>query len=126
MTKKILAFTVVMLLAVSLFSVTAFAFSQGNNVTIYEGVYTTVLTLPNNHAGQNVRIDVYNNSIGFVNDVKMLDRYGNQVWQENGAISNSGSRTFWCGSDVSQIQVRVTRTSIFAYYIGTCTCDVYF
>ena len=39
-------------------------------------------------------------------DVRMLDKSGNVVWYESGAVPGQGSRIFWCGSDVYTIQIR--------------------
>lgn len=125
MLKKMIALLTVTVLAVSLFATTAFAYT-GTNVTIGPS-YKTVVNLPSGHSGKYVRIDVYNNSTtGFTNDVKMLGWDGGKVWEEKNAIECYGSRTFWCGSDVAQIQVRVRRNGAPAYYITTCTCNVYY
>lgn len=50
-------------------------------------------------------------------DVQMLDKNGNVLWSENGAIAGLGSRTFWCGSDVYKIQIRTQagKGTAFAY-----------
>ena len=119
--KKSLAFVIV-LISLSLLTVSVFAVS---NVTIYD-YYTDTVILQSGHGGRNVHIDVYNNSDGFVNDVRMLGWSGNTVWEEFGAIGASGSRTFWCGSDVAKIQIKVRKVSPYAYPISTCTCNVSF
>lgn len=56
---------------------------------------------------RNVSITCYNTST-HKNDIRMLGSNGQTVWTENGAIDYSGSRTFWCGSDVYKIQLRNT------------------
>ena len=49
-------------------------------------------------------------------DIRMLDRNGNVVWSENGAVAGQGNRTFWCGSNVYKIQAR-TQTGSGTIYI---------
>ena len=125
MAKKIIALLTVLILSVGLFSTTALAY-VGNNITI-NGSYKTVVNLPSNHNGKNVRIDVFNNGTsGFTNDVRILGWDGSIVWEEAGAIDCYSSRTFWCGSDVAAVQVKVRRTGAPSYYILTCTCNVYY
>lgn len=39
-------------------------------------------------------------------DIRMLDQHGNVIWSESGAVAGQGDRTFWCGSDVYEIQAK--------------------
>ena len=77
------------------------------------------------HNGREITIAMYNNSWGVTNDIRMLDRNGNVVGEERAAVGADGVRTFWCGPDVRKRQVKVRRTSIFAYFVTRCTCNVY-
>ena len=101
----------------------AFTASANENVTVYT-YYTDTVNM-GHHNGREITIAMYNNSWGVTNDVRMLDRNGNVVWEEMSAIGADGVRTFWCGPDVRKIQVKVRRTSIFAYFVSRCTCNVY-
>ena len=44
-------------------------------------------------------------------DIRMLDKNGNVVWSENGAVPGQGSRTFWCGSNIYTIQAKTQASS---------------
>lgn len=53
-----------------------------------------------------VYIKVINTSVSR-NDIRMLDRYGRVVWEQEGAIGmNQSLAQFWCGSDVYTVQVK--------------------
>lgn len=93
---------------------------------VVETYYTNTVVLSNGHGGENVRIQMYNNSDGFVNDVRMINWKGEVVWEESAAIGVNGTRTFWCGKNVAKIQVKVRRTSAPSYYIARCVCNVFF
>lgn len=57
----------------------------------------------------NVFINVINTSTS-INDIRLLNRNGNVVWQKDGAIGmNEKLAKFWCGSDVYKVQVRTQR-----------------
>ena len=69
-----------------------------------------------------VYIACYNTSPGSLtqvaaSDIRMLDANGNVIWYEGGAVSGSGSRIFFCGSDVYSIQIRTQtgKGTAFAY-----------
>lgn len=40
-------------------------------------------------------------------DVRMLNSSGTVVWSESKSCPGLGSRTYWCGSNVYKVQVRV-------------------
>lgn len=87
--------------------------------------YTTVLQ---NSSGinRNVRIDCYNTNYAHTNDVIMLNKSGKVVWQENGAIPYSGSRTFWCGRNVCKIRVKISVSNPLGWlYPRVGSCNVY-
>lgn len=65
--------------------------------------------------GINRKVFVQTYSIWYLHhlDVRMLDRYGNVVWEEYGAIDAGGSRTFTVGSNVVAVQARVASKNIF-------------
>ncbi len=62
----------------------------------------------------NVTISCMNTTVSAC-DICMLGKNGNIVWTENGAIGGASSRTFWCGSDVYEIQIRTQSGSGTAY-----------
>lgn len=72
--------------------------------------------------GCNVSITSFNKgTIGLgiaKSDIRMLDRNGNELWYESGAVLGSGvARVFICGSDVYTIQIRTQKDAgtAFAY-----------
>lgn len=74
--------------------------------------------------GCNVAITSHNTStIGLgpaKSDIRMLDRNGNQLWYENGAVLGTGvTRVFICGSDVYEIQIRTQTGKGEAYAYET-------
>ena len=76
------------------------------------------------HSGQYVTLYMYNTSTMQVNQVRMLNANGQVVWPgEGNDIPNSGSRRFWCGSDVAVIQVRIVNGGI-GY--PNCYCNIHF
>lgn len=78
--------------------------------TLY-GSYTTVATSTTGF-NRNIRISCNNINVFHHNDVRMLDRNGNVIWEEYGAVAYNGSRRFWCGSNVYQVQVRVALQNV--------------
>jgi hypothetical protein len=81
---------------------------SANNVTIFRD-WTTVRTAPTSNPigiNRNIGIRVFNHCTSQVNDIRMLGRNGQIVWQENNTIGNAGQRIFWCGPDVYTIQLR--------------------
>ena len=56
--------------------------------------------------GAEIVILVVENTAISANDIRMLDRYGNEIWEEEGAISNAGIRSFECGTDVYTVQIK--------------------
>lgn len=40
-------------------------------------------------------------------DIRMLDRNGNVIWEEFGAIPNNSVRTFYCGPNVYYVEARI-------------------
>ena len=41
------------------------------------------------------------------NDIRMLDRYGRVVWEQEGAMGmGQYNAKFWCGPDVYKVQIR--------------------
>lgn len=81
------------------------------NTIWYSGTYVDLLN-PGSCANRNVSVYCYNTNSLQHNDIRMLDSSGNVVWEEYGAIDYSGSRTFWCGSNVYRIQIRVSGKNI--------------
>lgn len=53
------------------------------------------------------------------NHVRMLDKNGNILWEESGAIKGSAQRIFKCGSDVYTIQIRTEAGKGLAYAYET-------
>lgn len=115
-------FSFFLALLIFVFTVAFTAFAT-ENMTVY--TYYTDTVVFGRHNGREITIDMYNNSWGVTNDVRMLDRDGDVVWEEMAAIEADGVRTFWCGPDVRKLQVKVRRTSIFGYLFSRCSCDVY-
>lgn len=115
-------FSFFLALLIFVFTVSFTAFATENVTVTLEYTDTVVF---GRHYGREITIDMYNNSWGVTNDVRMLDRDGDVVWEEMGAIEADGVRTFWCGPDVRKIQVKVRRTSIFGYFVSRCSCNVY-
>jgi hypothetical protein len=84
-----------------------------SNVTVYD-YWTTLMAVPDDRAtglNRNINVTMYNTWVGQVNDVRMLGKTS-VVWQEDGAISNSGQRTFWCGPDVYVLMVKIRSTGV--------------
>lgn len=63
---------------------------------------------------------VPDNLNGNANDVRMLDKNGNQIWFEEYAIASCGDRCFECGANVYKIQIRTRGSYAHAYagYVG--------
>jgi len=81
------------------------------NITQY---WRNVLTAPTNGPGfgRTISISVQNNAINHVNDIRMLDRNGNELWSFNNAIGSSHENVrFWLGTDVYFVQLRVRSVS---------------
>lgn len=78
------------------------------------GTYTTVASMSTSGNGfnRNVTLECSNINVFHHNDVRMLDKYDNVIWEEYGAVGYNGTRTFWCGSNVYKIQVRVALQNI--------------
>ncbi len=82
-----------------------------NNGTI---INTTWKTIATSSSGFNCNVYVKCMNTTFVpntltvspTDIRMLDRNGNVVWEEWGAVAGLGNRTFWCGKNVCKIQAR--------------------
>lgn len=74
--------------------------------------------------GCNVSITSHNKgTIGLgiaKSDIRMLDRNGNELWYESGAVLGSGvARVFICGTDVYTIQIRTQTDTGTAYAYET-------
>lgn len=83
------------------------------SISIYAAVYNTTIgtsyySMPvkPSQNGHYFFIKVQNSVIFAYNDVRMLDNYGNVVWEEHRAINGNSSRTFWCGSNIARIEVK--------------------
>ena len=78
------------------------------------GTYVTVATANN----CNNRLYIGSLPYGYKVDVRMLS--GNTVvYEESGAITGNSNRTFWCGSNVTAVQARITNwngSGISGYY----------
>jgi hypothetical protein len=70
--------------------------------TVY-GYYTTVTTAHN----CNNRFYIGSLPYGYKVDIRMLNG-STVVWEESGAMTGNSNRTFWCGSNVTAVQARVT------------------
>lgn len=120
--KSIVILFAICLFISPIFSITSFAGSV-NNVTLGSS-YVTVL---GNGAcsNKNVTIICYNTSSLHHNDVRMKDSSGNVVWEEYGAIDYSSQRTFYCGSNVYSIEVRIGAKNILGDLVPkTGSCNV--
>ena len=82
---------------------------NGNNRN-YKTIYTKI-TKPSKTYYVNVR--VYNISDQHNTDIRMIDRDGNIVWEEEDAIPYSSSRQFVCGTNIWKIQARVGGNSVW-------------
>lgn len=49
-------------------------------------------------------------------DIQLLDRHGNVVWSQKGAVAGQGDAIFWCGSNIYEIQAK-TQTGKGTIYI---------
>ena len=115
----------VFLVVLMMLSLSVVAFAAGKAVA-YGGEYTELLG-SGNCANKTISVYCINTSTLHHNDVRMLDSSGNIVWEEYGAIDYSGSRSFWCGSNVYSIQIRVGAKNILGDLIPKfATCDVIF
>jgi hypothetical protein len=103
--KRVLAIALVAVVVSALMASAVFAL--GNQT-----ITTSWTTVSNGTGGgghnRYVAIQVSNLNAGQRNDVRMLGQSGNVVWSEEGAIGNMSERTFWCGLDVYQVQVKVS------------------
>ena len=79
-------------------------FGANTGFYIKSSKWTTVAS-SSKGINNDLTIFVHNTSIS-TNHIRMLDRYGRVIWEENNAIGNSGSRVFWCGPDVYTVQLR--------------------
>ncbi len=97
----------IVIVSVGLFSRTAHAASTNISFvnSSWRRIYpaeTNSLSSPIN--GQ-VKISIFNYGDTHL-DVRMCDRYGNEVWSECCAIDKNMSRTFNCGSNVYYIEAK--------------------
>ena len=117
------AFVSVVLAVLLLVALNTVVFAA-SKVVVYGGNYTELLG-SGNCANKTVSVYCINNNTLQHNDVRMLDSLGNVVWEEYGAIDYSGSRSFWCGSNVYSIQIRVAGKNIIGDLMPKfATCDV--
>lgn len=117
--KRLIATLVLVVALIATVSITAFAVSY--NVTL-SGTYTEVVG-SGQCSNRYVTITCYNTNSLQHQDVKMLDSSGNTLWEEYGAIDYSDTRTFWCGSNVYSIEVRIGGKNIIGDWmpkIGSC------
>lgn len=78
------------------------------------GYYSTVAVANN----CNNRLYIGTLPYGYKVDVRMLSG-STVVYEESGAITGNSNRTFWCGSNVTAVQARVTNwdgTASSSYY----------
>lgn len=104
---------VLMLAVVMMFSATAMTAYAATTTEItgtYKTIYTKI-TKPSKTYYVNVR--VYNISDQHNTDIRMIDRDGNIVWEEEDAIPYSSSRQFVCGTNIWKIQARVGGNSVW-------------
>ena len=82
-------------------SISMVAFAGSTSYTVYD-TYVTIFSVPTNGAGtnKNIKTSFQNISVYHHNDIRMLDKNGNIVWKEYGAVDYNATRTFWCGSNV--------------------------
>ena len=124
-------FSYLLLAMVILFSATFFAksiVSQANEVidseriervrgeTFYNGtvINTSWKTVATSTSGFNCNVYIKCMNTAFLpnswtvspTDIRMLNKSGNVIWQESGAVAGLGERVFWCGSNVYTIQAR--------------------
>lgn len=85
-----------------------------NQVTIYDYWVTVKAPPASSSTGLNrwVTFSVSNMSSAHTNDIRMFNKNGQEIWAEQAAIPHSGSRSFWCGSDVYRVDMRVRSVNI--------------
>lgn len=86
---------------------------------VYRQLYTNRATGIN----ANVEVQTYNIFGAHQTDIQMADANGNVVWEEAGAISPGGARTFWCGPEVVTIRARISCSNPLGYLqprVGFC------
>lgn len=91
-------------------AMTAYAATTTEITGTYKTIYTKI-TKPSKTYYVNVR--VYNISDQHNTDIRMIDRDGNIVWEEEDAIPYSSSRQFVCGTNIWKIQARVGGNSVW-------------
>ena len=107
---KLIIIAFVMIISLFGLSITACAAETYQGTIITSTSYKTIAYSTN---GFNRNVKVFNAStstdgLGILRaDIRMLDRYGNIVWEEKKACPGYGSRVFWCGSNVYKIQIKV-------------------
>lgn len=95
--------------------------SAGNALSIN----TSWKTIASSTTGFNCNVWIASYNLGTIglsiapSDIRMLDKSGNVLWQESGAVAGTGAqRQFWCGSDVYTIQIRTQTGTGTAYAYG--------
>ena len=86
---------------------------------VYRQLYTNRATGIN----ASVEVQTYNIFGAHQTDIQMADANGNIVWEEIGAISPGGARTFQCGPDVVTIRARISCSNPLGYLqprVGFC------
>ena len=91
---------------------------SGSNKLQLSTSYKTIAHVDtSSSSGMNARIVIIvpNNTEFCPNDIRMLDRNDNVVWEEFGAIDYTGIRSFDCGSNVYTVQIKAQSGSGWAY-----------
>lgn len=91
---------------------------NGSDKVEFSTTYKTIAYVDTSRStglGAEIVILVPTNTSISDNDIIMLDRNGNRVWEEFGAIPYEGIRSFECGSDVYTVQIRTQNGSGQAY-----------
>lgn len=61
----------------------------------------------------NVWVEPFNINSHHQIDVRMVDKNGDVIWEEIGAMKAGSPRKFWCGPDVYLIQGRTSSADLF-------------
>lgn len=111
--------TIIAILAMLIFvlgmTVTAYALSSYNLSGTYKDIW---VASGGTGINRSIWVDVDNTNNQHHTDIRMLDKNGNVVWEEYGAIDYSSRRLLWCGSNVYHLQARVGAKTILGELIN--------
>lgn len=108
--KKSIRTILILLTVLTIIVSSALSVSAAGSYRVQKNTYTTVCYTSGTPY---IKIE---NTLRSKLDVRMKDKNGKVVWQENNAIRSGESyRTFYCGKNVNRIEIRVNSGNV-GYY----------